>query len=263
MSLFIIIYSFLYHSYMENCTTKATNAALLSTPIYYVLYNGASVEGNNRYIYNNNKYQKERLDMCRNGTKYSNDVVSNSIFNVYASEINKKRENLLKITNCIHNNYIREKEINEMCPKQDFIDDIKFNCSSLPSCNMKCKGPDQAFLKLKSNALSCSLERKIHQVVIVGGFTIVVYIMLNVARMLWKLFLNIHSARFLNNNKVKITFVMNVETFNIPREKILNANYGPTKWDKIKSFLLIIAIGVLFICGESLKYVFRSQFKYI
>lgn len=51
MAIFISLYKTLYASYLANCTDKITNKALLSSFIYYVLYNGASVQGNNRYIY--------------------------------------------------------------------------------------------------------------------------------------------------------------------------------------------------------------------
>lgn len=88
------------------------------------------------------------MELCRNGTKYSEEQIQNSIYNIYASDINKKREELYKIMDCSLTNYISKEELDESCPLSTFIQDITFNCSTLPTCKMNCKGPDKKMLLL-------------------------------------------------------------------------------------------------------------------
>lgn len=88
------------------------------------------------------------MDLCRNGTKYSENQIQNSIYNVYASTINQKRKELKKIMDCSLTNYINKQQLDANCPLLSIIEDITFNCSNLKSCDMKCSGPDKKMLLL-------------------------------------------------------------------------------------------------------------------
>lgn len=85
----------------------------------------------------------------------------------------------------------------------------------------------------------------------------------NVARVLADKFIQIQFSQFLNHGKVRVSFTMDVETFDIPREKILNTNYELTTWDNIKSGLLFATALLLLLGGDALKFVFAYYFKYI
>lgn len=85
----------------------------------------------------------------------------------------------------------------------------------------------------------------------------------NVARVLADKYMQIQHSLLFNHNKVRVCFTMDVETYNIPREKILNTNYSLTRWDKIKSRLLFAGALLLLLGGDAMKFVFVYYFKYI
>ena len=212
-------YEPLYAEYQNGCIGSVSNGTFLTQNLFSVAYNFASHDGNEATFAGIKEYDLRRAEVC---AEYGGDsgealrkdsvvleslkqaqgrsVAAMELYKVcvdvgvldplvksaceseggYACPMNELVTPSVKFD--VPGNYIMEAAC-ETAMDDWVLEDAVYDCDALPTCDLKCGGPDREVLEAATEECGCMVEWGAHSIWIHWLLSFVIYVLVNLSRM--------------------------------------------------------------------------------